>query len=68
VDARKEIMITPFNEAEIRAMVEVLKRTEPNISGENVVKEIRAQLELKGIEWNDDLERKVRYCVHIHPK
>ena len=60
--------MTPFNEAEIRAMVEGLRKADPNITGENAVKRICTQLELKGIEWDDDLERKIRYCVHIHPK
>ncbi len=60
-------MSTPLNETEIRAMVEMLKTTDPSMTKENVIKKIRSQLELTGIQWSDDLERKISYCVRINP-
>jgi hypothetical protein len=60
-------MSNPINEAEIRAMVERLKTTDPKMTNENVIKRIRSQLELTGVEWSNDLERKISYCVRINP-
>jgi hypothetical protein len=60
-------MRTLLNEAEIRMMVNGLKTEDPNIANEDVVKKIRGSLVLQGIEWSEDMEKKIRYCVHINP-
>jgi SpoVK/Ycf46/Vps4 family AAA+-type ATPase len=60
-------MSVPLNEAKIRAIIEELKKTEPNISLEDVIKKIRASRESQGLQWNEDLERKIRYCIQINP-
>ena len=60
-------MNAPPNEAEIRAMIEELRKTCPDITLENVIKRIRLGRESQGLEWNEGLERKIRYCVNINP-
>ncbi len=60
-------MSIPLNEEKIRAIIEELKQTEPNITIEEVIKRIRASRESQGLQWNEDLERKVRYCIQINP-
>ena len=60
-------MSAPLNEAEIRAIIEELRKTDPNITIENVLNRIRISRESQGLQWNDGLERKVRYCLYINP-
>jgi hypothetical protein len=60
-------MSIPLNEEKIRAIIEELKQTNPNITIEEVIKRIRASRESQGFQWNEDLERKVRYCIQINP-
>ena len=60
-------MSAPLNEAEIRATIEGLKQTDPNITVESVLKKIRESLESQGLQWSADLDRKIRYCVQINP-
>lgn len=60
-------MKTPLNETEIRTMVNGLKSEDPNITTEEVVKKIRGSLVLQGVAWNEDVDRKIRYCIHINP-
>jgi hypothetical protein len=60
-------MKTLLNEAEIRTMVNGLKSKDPNITDENVQKKIRCSLVLQGFSWSADMERKIRYCIHINP-
>ncbi len=60
-------MKTALNETEIRAMVNGLKTKDPNITNENVQKKILCSLVLQGFSWSNDMERKVRYCIHINP-
>jgi hypothetical protein len=63
----ERIMSVPLDEAKIRSIIEDLKKTEPNISFEDVVKRIRASRESQGLQWNEDLEKKIRYCIQINP-
>ncbi len=60
-------MSVPLNEANIRAIIEELKKADPNITVENIIKRIRASRESQGLQWNEDLERKIRYCIQINP-
>jgi hypothetical protein len=60
-------MKTLLNETEIRTMVNALKIKDSNISSEEVQKRIRSNLVLQGFTWNEEMERKIRYCVHINP-
>jgi cell division inhibitor SulA len=60
-------MSIPLNEEKIRQIIEELKQTDPNITIEEVIKRIRASRESQGLQWNEDLERKVRYCIQINP-
>ena len=60
-------MSAPLNESEIRAIIEDLRKTDPNITTENVIKRIRASRESQGLQWSEDLDRKVRYCIQIDP-
>jgi len=60
-------MNAPLNEAEIRAMIDELRKTDPNITIENIINRIRISRECQGLQWNEGLERKVRYCVNINP-
>lgn len=60
-------MNTLLSETEIRIMVNGLKTSDPNITSENIQKRIRGILVLKGFEWSEDVERKIRYCIHINP-
>jgi hypothetical protein len=61
-------MKTLLNETEIRMLVEGLKTQDPDITNEDVQKRIRGNLVLQGFEWSDEMERKIRYCLHINPK
>jgi hypothetical protein len=56
-----------LNETELRTMVNGLKNSDPNITSKNIQKKIRSSLVLKGLEWSEDLERKIRYCIYINP-
>lgn len=60
-------MNTLLNEMEIRTMVNGLKTKDPNITNKDVQNEIRCRLILQGFLWTDDMERKIRYCIHINP-
>ena len=60
-------MKTLLNETEIRTMVNGLKTKDPELTNENVQKTIRCSLVLQGFPWSEDMERKVRYCIHINP-
>ncbi len=60
-------MKTLLSETEIRTMVNALKIKDSNISSEEVQKRIRGNLVLQGFAWNEEMERKIRYCVHINP-
>lgn len=60
-------MNTLLNEMEIRTMVNGLKAKDPNITNEDVQKEIRGCLVLQGFLWSEDMERKIRYCININP-
>jgi hypothetical protein len=60
-------MNTLLNETEIRMMVNGLKTSDPNITSRNIQKKIRGSLLLKGLEWSEDVERKIRYCININP-
>jgi hypothetical protein len=60
-------MSAPLNEAEIRATIEGLRKTDRNITIENIIEKIRASLESQGVQWSEDLNRKVRYCIQINP-
>jgi cell division inhibitor SulA len=60
-------MSIPLNEEKIRAIIEELRQTDPNITIEEVIKKIRSSRESQGLQWNEDLERKVRYCIQINP-
>jgi hypothetical protein len=60
-------MNTPLNEAAIRGMIEAVRKTDPQITSEDVIKRIRASRESQGEAWSEDLERKVRYCIQIDP-
>jgi hypothetical protein len=60
-------MSARLNEAEIRATIEGLRKTDSNITTENIIKRIRAGLESLGLQWSEDLGRKIQYCVRINP-
>lgn len=60
-------MSIPLNEEKIRAIIEELKQNDPNITIEEIIKRIRTSRESQGLQWNEDLERKVRYCIQINP-
>jgi len=60
-------MNTPLNEAAIRGMIEGMRKTNPDITSEEVIKKIRASRESQGLVWSEDLERKIRYCIQINP-
>jgi hypothetical protein len=60
-------MNTPLNEAAIRGMIEAIRKTDPQITSEDVVKKIRASRESQGQVWSGDLERKIKYCIQIDP-
>ena len=55
------------NEVEMRTIIEGIKNSDPKITTENIIKRIRASWESQGIQWSEDLERKIRYCVQINP-
>lgn len=59
-------MNAPLNETEIRRIVDGLKVKDPDITNDNLKKRVRGSLESQGFQWNEDLERKIRYCVHIN--
>jgi hypothetical protein len=59
-------MNIPLNETEIRRIVDGLKTKDPDITNDNLKKRVRGSLESQGFQWNEDLERKIRYCVHIN--
>jgi hypothetical protein len=60
-------MKTLLNETEIRMMMHGLKTEEPDITSEILQKKIRGGLVLQGFAWNEDMERKIRYCIQINP-
>ena len=60
-------MKTLLSEAEIRTMMDGLKTRDPNISNEDVQKWIRGNLVLQGLQWSEEMERKIRYCININP-
>jgi SpoVK/Ycf46/Vps4 family AAA+-type ATPase len=60
-------MNTPLNEAAIRGMIEAVRKTNPHITSEDVIKRIRTSRESQGLVWSEDLERKIRYCIQINP-
>ncbi len=60
-------MKTLLTETEIRMMVNGLKTKDPNITNEDIQKQIRGSLVLQGFAWSEDMERKIRYCIHINP-
>ena len=60
-------MNTPLNEAAIRGMIEAVRKTDPQITSEDVIKRIRASRESQGQVWSEDLEKKIRYCIQIDP-
>jgi len=60
-------MNTPLNEMDIRTMVNGLKTKDPNITNEDIQKEIRGSLVLQGFLGSEDMERKIRYCININP-
>ena len=60
-------MKTLLNETEIRMLVNGVKTKDPNITNENVLKTIRGSLVLQGVAWSEEMDRKIRYCIHINP-
>lgn len=60
-------MNTPLNETEIRKIIDGLKAKDPDITDDNLKKSARGSLESLGVQWNEGLERKIKYCVHINP-
>jgi len=60
-------MNTPLTETALRGMIEAIRKTEPQITSEEVIKKIRVSRESQGQVWTEDLERKVRYCIQIDP-
>jgi hypothetical protein len=60
-------MNTLLNELEIRTMMNGFKTKDPNITNEDVQKKIRSSLVLQGFLWSEDMERKIKYCIHINP-
>jgi hypothetical protein len=62
-----ENMKALLNETEIRMMMNGLKTEDPDITNENLQKKIRGGLVLQGFAWSEEIERKVRYCIHINP-
>ena len=60
-------MNTALNEADVRRMIEAIRETKPDITGEDIIKTIRAGRESQGQAWSEDLERKIRYCIQIDP-
>lgn len=60
-------MNTLLNEVEIRTMVNGLKTKDPNITNEDVQNKICCFPVLQGFLWSEDMERKIRYCIHINP-
>ena len=55
------------DESEIRGLVAGMRKKRPEITNENVMQMARTHLELAGRKWTTDLERKIRYCIHIDP-
>lgn len=55
-----------LNETEIRRLLDGLKTKTPDLNNDALQKRIRGSLESQGFQWNEDLERKVRYCIHIN--
>ena len=60
-------MKTLLGETELRMMVNGLKIKNPDITSENIQKSIRGRLVLQGLEWSEEMERKIKYCIHINP-
>jgi hypothetical protein len=60
-------MSASLKELEIRGIIDAMQKNEPNITTDNIIKSIRAKLESQGVMWNEDLERKIKYCALIHP-
>ena len=60
-------MNTLLKEMEIRMMMNGLKTEEPAITNENLQKKIRGGLVLQGFAWNEEMERKISYCIQINP-
>lgn len=60
-------MNTLLKETEIRKIVDGLKTKEPEITNDTLKTRVRGSLESQGFQWNEDLERKISYCVHINP-
>lgn len=57
---------TPLNETEIRRLLDGLKTKNPDLTNDALQKRIRGSLESQGFPWNENLERKIRYCIHIN--
>lgn len=60
-------MNTLLKETEIRMIVDGLKTKDPEITNDTLKTRVRGSLESQGFQWNEDLERKISYCVHINP-
>ncbi len=60
-------MNTLLNETGIRKIVDGLKTKEPDITNDTLKTRVRGNLESQGFQWNEDLVRKISYCVHINP-
>lgn len=51
----------------MREIVGELKGENSDRTSEHIVRLARLNLECEGFGWNEDLERKVKYCIHINP-
>jgi len=60
-------MKAKITEAAMREMVEGLKVKNTDITSEHIVRIVRLTFEGEGFQWSEDLERKVKYCIHINP-
>jgi hypothetical protein len=60
-------MKAQITEVEMRGMVDGLKVKNPDITSEHIVRMVRLNFECEGFGWSEDLERKVKYCIHINP-
>jgi hypothetical protein len=60
-------MNTLLKETEIRKIVDGLKTKDPEITNDLLKTRVRGSLESQGFQWNEDLERKISYCIHINP-
>jgi hypothetical protein len=53
-------MSTHIDERVIEEFIKKLGAPNPKLTKENIIKRFRTQLESKGIEWNDDIEKRIK--------